>query len=86
MTTNDDQVKRAAKASSLKGTRSVREYIDELERKKGEKPQQVKEAIELYVGLWEKAIDRGVVAEQDEIDGALSKIEAAGGLYAAAEE
>ena len=66
--------------------KDVRSYIDELERTKGERPAQVREGLEIYIDLWEKAIDRGVVEETDGVDAALSKIEKEGGLYAAAGE
>ena len=66
--------------------KDVRSYIDELKRTKDERPAQVKEGLEIYLDLWEKAIERGVVGETDGIDSALAKIEKEGGLYAAAGE
>lgn len=66
--------------------RDVRAYIDELEKTKGDRPEQVKEGLEIYIDLWEKAIERGVVSESDQVDAALEKIEKEGGLYAAAGE
>jgi hypothetical protein len=66
--------------------KDVRTYIDELERTKEDRPEQVKEGLEIYINLWEKAIERGVVEETDGVDAALSKIEKEGGLYAAAGE
>ena len=66
--------------------KDVRTYIGELERTKEDRPEQVKEGLEIYIGLWEKAIERGVVEETDGIDAALAKIENEGGLYAAAGE
>ena len=65
--------------------RDVRSYLEELERNKEGKGDQVKEGIEIYVGLWKKAIARGVVSEADGVDAALAKIEEKGGLYKAAE-
>ena len=41
--------------------KDVRTYIDELERTKEGRPEQVKEGLEVYIDLWEKAIERGVV-------------------------
>jgi hypothetical protein len=66
--------------------KDVRTYIDELERTKQDRPEQVKEGLEIYIDLWEKAIERGVVMETDGVDAALAKIEKEGGLYAAAGE
>jgi hypothetical protein len=48
--------------------------------------EQVKQGLEIYIGLWEKAIERGVVDESDGVDAALAKIEKEGGLYIAAGE
>lgn len=66
--------------------KDVRTYIEELERTKEDRPEQVKEGLEIYIGLWEKAIERGVVEETDGVDAALAKIDEEGGLYAAAGE
>jgi hypothetical protein len=64
--------------------RNVRSYLEELEKTKEDRTEQVKEGLEMYIDLWEKAIERGVVVESDEVDNALVKIEKAGGLYKAA--
>ena len=66
--------------------KDVRTYIDELESTKEDRPEQVKEGLEIYINLWEKAIERGVIEETDGVDAALAKIEKEGGLYAAAGE
>jgi hypothetical protein len=66
--------------------KEVRDYLEELERTKEGRPEQVKEGLEIYIDLWEKAIERGVVAESDGVEAALAKIEKQGGLYAAAGE
>ena len=66
--------------------KDVRTYIDELEATKEGRPEQVKEGLEIYIDLWAKAIERGVVEESDGVDVALAKIEKEGGLYAAAGE
>jgi hypothetical protein len=66
--------------------KDVRAYIDELERTKDDRPEQVREGLEMYIDLWEKAIERGVVEETDGVDAALEKIEKEGGLYTAAGE
>jgi len=62
----------------------VKEYLSELERSKEDRTEQVKEGLEMYVDLWKKAIERGVVGEGDKVDEALVKIDRAGGLYKAA--
>jgi len=66
--------------------RDVRAYLDELEKTKGDRTEQVREGLEIYIDLWEKAIERGVVMESDQVDVALEKIEKEGGLYAASGE
>ena len=62
----------------------MKEYLSELERSKGDRTEQVKEGLEMYIDLWKKAIERGVVGEGDKVDEALVKIDRAGGLYKAA--
>ena len=62
----------------------MKEYLSELERSKEDRTEQVKEGLEMYVDLWKKAIERGVVGEGDKVDEALVKIDRAGGLYKAA--
>jgi hypothetical protein len=66
------------------GSKTVRGYLKELRETRKDKPEQIKEALEIYVELWEDVIERGIVAEDDDMDSALSKIEARGGLYKAA--
>lgn len=63
------------------GGRTLRDYLGELERTKARKDEQVREGLEIFIGLWRRAIEKGVVGESDPIDAALSKIEEAGGLY-----
>lgn len=65
--------------------KNVTEYLGELERNKNGKPEQVREGIEIYLGLWERALENGVVLPSDEIGAALAKIEEKGGLYKAAD-
>jgi len=62
----------------------VRDYLEELARTKDERSEQVKEGLEIYIDLWKRAIEKGVVAESDTVDDALAKIEKEGGLYEAA--
>ena len=38
----------------------------------------------MYIDLWMRAIERGVIGESDRVDEALTKIDSAGGLYRAA--
>lgn len=66
--------------------KNVTEYLEELERNKDDKPDQVRDGIEIYLGLWRRALERGVVLPSDEIGAALAKIEEKGGLYKAAED
>jgi hypothetical protein len=66
--------------------KNVRAYVDDLKRSKEGRSEQVKEGLEIYVELWEKAIERGVVDETDGVDEALEKIDKIGGLYSAAGE
>jgi len=66
--------------------RTVKEYMDELERSRKEKPDQVKEALEIYLDLWRKAVKKGVVGPSDPIGEALKKVDSAGGLYKSAGE
>jgi hypothetical protein len=66
--------------------KDVRTYLEELEKTKEGRTGQVKEGLEIYIGLWRRAIERGVVAETDGVDDALVKIESEGGLYTAAGE
>ena len=65
--------------------KSVEVYLRDLETGKEEKPDQVKQGIEVYIELWRKAVSLGVVSGSDEIGVALEKIESKGGLYRAAE-
>jgi hypothetical protein len=62
----------------------VRDYIAQLKETKQGKPAQIKEALEIYIDLWESVVKNGTVSEDEEIDAALSKLEKAGGLYQAA--
>jgi hypothetical protein len=67
-------------------TRTLEEYLAALKDRKSEKPEQVREGIETYLGLWRKAMEKGAVKPSEELESALAKIEAKGGLYEAAEE
>jgi hypothetical protein len=64
--------------------RNVKDYLAELEKTKGGRPEQVREGLEIYIDLWKRALGRGVVSEADTVDEALVKIDAEGGLYKAA--
>ena len=66
--------------------KNVESYLKELKDSKKEKPQQIKDGIEIYIELWEKAIKRGIVSPDDDVESALQKIDASGGLYKAAED
>jgi len=66
-------------------TRNVREYLGDLERTKEGRDPQVKEGLEIYVDLWRKAIEKGIIGEEDRVDDALAKLDSKGGLQKAAE-
>lgn len=66
--------------------RNVKAYLEELEKTKGDRNEQVRDGLEIYIDLWKRAIERGVVAESDGVADALVKIEKRGGLYKAAED
>ncbi len=66
-------------------TRNVRDYLAELEKTRGGRPEQVKEGLAIYIDLWRRTLEKGVVAEDDSVDEALVKIDGKGGLYQAAE-
>ena len=63
---------------------TVRDYLKELRENKKGKPAQIKDALEIYIDLWDAAIDKGIVGEGDDVPTALSKLDRAGGLYEAA--
>jgi hypothetical protein len=65
-------------------TKTVSDYLKEVRESRKDKPEQIREALGIYVELWERVVERGVVFEDDDIDTALSKVEAKGGLYRAA--
>jgi hypothetical protein len=60
---------------------SVETYLQKLERSKEGKPEQIRDAIDIYLGLWRNAIEKGVISAKDDVESALEKIESAGGLY-----
>jgi hypothetical protein len=66
--------------------RRVDDYLEELERKKEGRDPQVREGLEIYLDLWKKAIERGVVSGKDPVDVALAKLDKKGGLYKAVED
>ena len=65
---------------------NVFEYLEELEKNKDDKPDPVRDGIEIYLGLWRRALEKGVVLPLKEISGALAKVEERGGLYRATED
>jgi hypothetical protein len=67
-------------------SRVVSGYLKELRQTKKEKPDQIREALEIYIQLWESVIQKGLIRPEDTIDEALKKIDANGGLYHAAED
>lgn len=65
--------------------KKVGDYLADLEKTKNDREEQVKEGLEIYIDLWKKTIENGVVRETDLVEVALEKIEVKGGLYKAAE-
>jgi hypothetical protein len=70
----------------MKGAKSVGSYLEELGRNKEGRDEQVKQGLEIYIDLWKKAIEKGVVASTDDVETALEKLDQKGGLYKAAED
>ncbi len=62
----------------------VREYLEQLKETRKGKPQQIRDALDIYTEMWDRVIENGTVSAEDEVSLALSKIEKAGGLYEAA--
>ncbi|HVB96052.1 MAG TPA: hypothetical protein VND41_05575 [Nitrososphaerales archaeon] len=62
----------------------VREYLEQLKETRKGKPPQIREALDIYLEMWDKVIENGTVSKDDEVALALSKIDKAGGLYEAA--
>jgi hypothetical protein len=63
----------------------VREYLEQLKETRKGKPQQVREALDVYLELWDKVIEKGTVSQDDDVAVALQKLDTAGGLYEAAD-
>jgi len=68
----------------LPRAKTVGEYLKELRENKKGRPSQVREALDVYIDLWENAIKNGKVEREDEIADAVAKVDASGGLYHAA--
>ncbi len=64
----------------------VREYLEQLKETKRGKPPQIRDALDIYVEMWEKVIKKGAVSEEDEVGAALSKLDEVGGLRGVAED
>ncbi|HZW85588.1 MAG TPA: hypothetical protein VFE91_06800 [Nitrososphaerales archaeon] len=65
--------------------RSVKEYIEELEKTKSERTGVVLDGLEIYIDLWKRVLQNGTITDSQDVDEALEKIEEKGGLYKAAE-
>jgi hypothetical protein len=63
----------------------VGDYLADLEKTMKDREEQVREGLGIYIDLWKKAIENGVVKESDRVEDALQKLEGKGGLYKAAE-
>ena len=61
--------------------KTVQEYLKELRQARTNKPDDVKEALDAYLGLWRDAIENGTVDEDEDIAEALLKLDRQGGLY-----
>jgi hypothetical protein len=66
--------------------KNVTEYLEELERNEDDKSDQVRDGIEIYPGLWRRALEKGMVQPSGGISDAFAKIEEKGGLYEVAED
>lgn len=64
---------------------TVETYLKVMKERRDEKPEEIRDAINVYLDLWEKAIQNGVIGRGDEIGAALAKLDKKGGLYKAAE-
>ncbi|MDA4117857.1 MAG: hypothetical protein OK455_05880 [Thaumarchaeota archaeon] len=62
---------------------TVSEYLKQLKETKKGKPPQIRDALDIYIELWEKVVERKIISDDEEIEAALSKIDKAGGLYQA---
>jgi hypothetical protein len=62
----------------------VNEYLEQLKETRKGKPPQIREALDIYMEMWDKVIKNGTVSGEDDVALALSKIDKAGGLYEAA--
>jgi hypothetical protein len=71
---------------SKRGEKTVSEYLGELRETSKDKPPQVKEALEVYIDLWETAIKNETIKGDEGIEEALTKLDAKGGLYRAAQD
>jgi len=65
--------------------KTVTTYLEELRKSREGKPDPLREAIDAYVALWERALERHVVEPSDDRGSALAKVDGAGGLYEAGE-
>ena len=55
-------------------SRLVSGYLKELRKTRKEKPDQVREALEIYVQLWESVIRKGIISPDDDIGEALGAV------------
>jgi hypothetical protein len=59
----------------------VKAYLRELRQTRKDKPAQVREALDIYIGLWELAIEKGLVLPEEEVGEALKKVGESGAFY-----
>jgi hypothetical protein len=64
----------------------VGEYLKELKKARGEKPEGIREALKVYTQMWESVLKKGLVRREDGVVEALRKIDSQGGLYTASSD
>ena len=58
--------------------KTLKDYLRELRETRRNKPPQIREALKIYIELWEQAKEGGIVRDDDPIEDALSKVEKKG--------
>jgi len=61
----------------------VKEYLEQLRETRKGKPPQIKDALDIYIDLWDAVVKNGTVSLDDEVSSALTKLDKAGGLVEA---
>jgi hypothetical protein len=63
----------------------VKDYLKGLTESLEGRPDQVKAGLEIYLDLWDRAIEKGIINEEDSVEDALGKLDEKGGLQKATE-